>query len=125
MTGNTWSATYVADVLRIYQAADLHDRLMWQVTPSGNIQFSATCSDTFWWGTADVEDIGPGDVGLLRRCLDDLRAAGDEDYLIGELFAARKRNMRPMRLWLKTVEDAATLGLFVAAGPERDPRSEG
>jgi hypothetical protein len=116
---------YVADVLRIFQQADVYDGLLWQVPPDGTVTFAAMCSDCFWWGTADAEDIEPDDIELLQRCLDDLQKFGDEDYLIGNLFAARKRGMRPMRLWLETLETPATVTLFMAAGPKRDPKDEG
>lgn len=72
----------------------------------------------------------PDDLPLLHQCLADLREADDET-LLPELYAARKRGLRPMRLWLygggrhKAVPGEKALPLFEAAGPERDPKSEG
>lgn len=120
------NATYITTVLGIYHEADLYDGLIWRPVSDG-IQFAAICSDTFSWGTADLEDITPDDLPLLAQSLDDLHPH-DEEYLLGELFAARKRGMRPMRLWLDNANAVSTDGardLFLAAGPERDPATEG
>lgn len=128
---------HTADVLAVYASADVTDDLYWYIERGEEIRFSAKCSDTFWWGTADGEAIDPEDIPLLRSCLDDL-ARLDATYFVGELFAARKRKMRPMRLWLGThpsqdgtarnkgeTEPGPVRDLFLACGPERDPKSEG
>lgn len=120
---------FTYDVLELFYLADLCDGLMWS-TKDGVVTFSTLCSDVFWWGTADAEGITPDDLPLLHQCLADLREV-DQEYLVPELFAARKRGLRPMRLWLygggvlSAVPNAKALPLFEAAGPERDPKSEG
>lgn len=111
----------VLELLRIYDEADVHGQLWWRVH-GDSVSFAVNCSDTFAWGTADAEDVTAADLALLRRCLDDLCPFGEE-YLLGELYAARKRGMRPMRLWLDSPSIVSTGGardLFLAAGPERD-----
>jgi hypothetical protein len=116
----------VLELLRIYEEADVHDDLIWRVR-DGAVVFSALCSDTFHWGTADVEEVAADDLPLLRRCLEDLRRY-DEHHLVSALYAARKRGMRPMRLWLShphILSSEPARALFLAAGPERDPDSEG
>ena len=116
----------VLELLRIYEEADVNDDLLWRVA-DGAVSFAVLCSDTFCWGTADAEDVTSDDLPLLRQCLDDLRPF-DEEYLTSALFAARKRGMRPMRLWLGNNHVVFTDGarsLFLAAGPERDPATEG
>lgn len=123
---------YLQAVLGVFHRADSYQSLMWRPTDDG-FRFFAMCSDTFAWGTADCERIEPADVPLLERCLNDLKAA---DPVLGEcdlpeLFAARKRGMRPMRLFLwpkhgrKDEGWPAVRELFLAAGPERDIASEG
>lgn len=121
---------HAGEVLAIFDAADNHDGLFWRAGGDEPIRFYAKCSDTFWWATADAEVITPEDVPVLRQCLDDLRLH-DEPYLLGELFAARKRGMRPMRLWLGIHPASSdrkpwkSLDLFLACGPERNSKDEG
>lgn len=110
-------------VLRVFQDADLHGDLLWRVS-GHKVGFSAICSDTFWWATADAEEITLDDLPLLRQCLEDLRPFDEEHHLCA-LYAARRRGMRPMRAWLKQeVENSPAKVLFLAAGPERDPKDE-
>lgn len=113
---------YVVAVLGTYQRADLFDDLWWRVE-DGRVSFSAMCSDLFVWASADSEPIELHDAPLLERCLADLQAVDATEHLAA-LFAARKRGMRPMRLWLERHAGAAR-GLFLAAGPERTRESEG
>lgn len=113
---------YVAAVLGAYQRADLFDDLWWRVD-DGRVSFSAMCSDLFVWASADSEPIDLQDVPLLECCLADLQAVDATEHLAA-LFAARKRDMRPMRKWLERHAGAAR-DLFEAAGPERTPGSEG
>lgn len=124
---------YLEAVLDVFRDADSFQSLMWRRTDAG-IRFAAMCSDTFAWGTADAERIEPEDVALLRQCLADLRAADPQlgECDLPELFAARKRGMRPMRLFLypnrgmRLTDQGwpAVRELFLAAGPERDPETE-
>lgn len=123
---------YLEAVLDVFRDADSFQSLMWYRTDDG-IRFAVMCSDTFAWGSADVERIEPEDVPLLRQCLTDLRAADPQlgECDLPELFAARKRGMRPMRLFLYPKHHREDPGwpavreLFLAAGPERDPATEG
>jgi len=114
---------YVMNVLEIFRDADLFmDSLMWGPHGSdGSYRFSAMCSDTFHWASADCETIEPEDLQMLGECLADLRVADShgQAYLC-ELFASRKRGMRPMHSWLQfVVEYPAVHELFLQAGPER------
>ncbi len=111
---------YITDVLSIYARADCHNELWWRVD-DGLIRFFAICSDWFAWATADLEEITPDDLALLRQTADDL-AAIDEGYHLSTLYASRKRQMRPMR---QVYTDAnaispAAAQLFDAAGPPRE-----
>ena len=129
---------HAADVMYLFgfpYGADCTDGLWWRAYEDGQIKLFAQCSDTFHWASADMEEIEEDDIPLLRQCLEDLKAV-DEQYLLDVLFAARKRKMRPMSLWLafrdpKTGEYDRdkprweSHQLFLDAGPERDPQSEG
>ena len=98
-------------------------------TRGDGVRWIVNCSDTFYWATADGEEIsGQDDVDLLHRCYDDLKAAGDyHEVHAFTLWCSRKRRMRPMRLWYKEVLKGheAAIAVFDSAGPERDPASEG
>lgn len=145
---------FVISVLEMTSNADLCGELIWSVTDDikGKVHFSLMCSDTFAWGTADAEKVETKeDIQLFAQCQEDLKAisAGAEGY-VSELYAARRRGMRPMRLWLKLLlngsyrdpdprmpeaieswkakyseEHAKIHELFLTTGPERDPRTEG
>lgn len=118
---------YILDVLAITRDADVIGQdcpLLWSVHER-RASFSMMCSDTFAWGCADAETIEPGDIPLLRQCVEDLGGfRGSQEYL-GELFSARKRGMRPMNRWMKDMREKegmtdAVYALFCAAGPERE-----
>jgi hypothetical protein len=128
--GINYDADYYRAVLGIYADADCTstDSLIWRRS-GDDIILSAMCSDFFHWGTADAESIQPGDIRLLRSCLTALMLLGAEYYL-SEYFAACKRGMRPMRLWLQKCADhdgekPELRALFEACGPERTKESEG
>jgi hypothetical protein len=94
---------HAAEVMALFgfpHGADNAGSLQWHTRDDGAILFSADCSDTFAWGTADSEQIDESDMPLLRRCFDDLRAVHGE-WVLGELYAARKRGERPMHRWMK------------------------
>lgn len=118
-----YDMTYVVGVLGVYQAADrMLDSLTFtvdqdEITGQGTVQFFAFCSDVFYWGTADQELIAASDLELLRLTAADL---GEDhgDYL-SDLFAARKRGMRPQGAYYKTL-NSSVAALFDAAGPERE-----
>lgn len=78
-----------------------------------------TCSDQFFWGSADCEVVTSDNLSALEATLEELQNEdGDEEYA-PLLWVARQRHMRlqgaaytyiPERLW----------PLFDAAGPERE-----
>lgn len=125
--------TETEEILYWFWEKDLRDSLSWGFRAGTNeIFFWVNCSDVFYWGTADGEDITAADLPDLEQAYQDLIAASDPDnYLANEvyapeLWAARKRGMRPQRPWwyrekfLEPIKE-----LFKAAGPERDPSTEG
>jgi len=118
------NAEFVRDVLAVFAEADDYESLLWRVR-GDDVWFSAQCSDFFHWASADAEPIEPDDLPLLRETFADLAAVkGEPTFLLAHLFAARKRGMRPMRLYLQQTLDAV-VALFLACGPERDPGTEG
>lgn len=110
---------FILRVLRLYERADNSD-LFWRVE-GGHVRFLANCSDTFEWATADAEEITPDDVDLLEQTLADLRAVSwEQDIWLSELYAARKRGLRPMNRWFSGGIAPGVLELFAACGPERE-----
>lgn len=109
-----------AAVLSVFQATDDYESLMWRVDLSGevDVKLFALCNDLFHWATADFEEIAAGDVPLLESCLADLRATG-EDWYFAELFAARKRKLRPQKPFYKEM-NTATAALFDACSTEAE-----
>ena len=136
---------YIEAILKVGWEADSSDYVFWRPDGPDGWRAFATCSDFFAWATADCEEIAPDDIPLLRQCLADLQNIEREyqgkvyDTLsrperndaiatvyLSELFASRKRKLRPMRC---VYEDDHAIGpklaeLFDAAGPPRDD-SEG
>lgn len=130
---------YVLVVLKIMEQADCFESLLWRVK-DGRCAFSLMCSDTFAWGCADAEEVTPDDVPLLWITWQDLKAIQDADRAsaalcdLPELYAARKRCMRPMNAWMASQDGTRkkppgtapkpewepVKALFQAAGPERD-----
>ena len=119
-------ALYTIAVLRTFADADCHEGVIWHVRDN-RVFFSAMCSDTFAWGSADAEPIDPADLPLLDKCFTDLDAIGGIALChLPELYASRKRGTRPMNRWMTKIlrgddpNDNAVRPLFEAAGPPRE-----
>lgn len=112
-----------AVVLAAFEKADSFDGLTWRVThkpgSEADVKLFALCSDFFHLATADCEEIEDiADIDLLERCLADLDGTGEEIYL-AELFAARKRKMRPLKNAYKGMAPAAA-ALFDGCSTEEE-----
>lgn len=112
--------TFILDVLKLFSLdeTDGYDRLFWRCNHPGEVWFYVNVNDVFWWATADIELITVGDVAAIRQALADVAAIDAKEKDAGfDLWAARKRHMRPQqaaypknkRLW----------ALFDACGPVR------
>lgn len=118
-------------VFRLFQ--ECRDGLMWHVDAAGRFRFSANIPDLFWWGGGDDEPITPDDLPLLERTHADLAALDCADMWLAELYAARRRKMRPqgasyhnpgVGTWLRHPEMAeqyvALNAFYDQCGPERE-----
>lgn len=90
-----------AEVFALFAETENFDgALFWRVDMrpgySREITLFAECNDLFYWATADAEEITKDDIPLLRRTLKDLKRL-DATEVLGHLFAARKRKLRPQR----------------------------
>lgn len=116
----------VHDLLVLFGHDGSYEDLLWRTDADNRLTFYVLCSDSFAWGTADGEKITlPDDLRGLVSARED-----SENHLFWPLlWVARKRNLRPMRLFykecLKDPQDEKMIDLFDAVGPERDPASEG
>jgi hypothetical protein len=126
---------FIVRVLNIFWKYDIHGDLHWNVR-DGKVAFEANCSDLFWWGTADFEEITPENIHVLEQAFVDIRTACGKtdlpeqtpdgirvvsklDYYGPDLFAARIRGMRPQGAVYR--EDNKDIWpLFDACGPVRD-----
>lgn len=126
---------YVVTVIRAFQDSDCDGDLYGRVDENGDVYFLVGVNDVFWWATADCERIRPDDLPLLAECVKDL-APTDDPFFLPELFAARKRRMRPQHPFARTYDkerrgyfedqlDPSARALFDAAGPVRDRKDEG
>ena len=121
------SEGWVIDLLRLFGDGD--DGLRWRDDGAG-LMFHVDCSDTFYWGTADSEEIAEADLPELQRAMADARGCPGGEDLWPALWCARRRGMRPMAAFHRQVlggpPDSGAPGtmaaLFDAAGPAR-PRT--
>lgn len=74
---------------------------------------SVNCSDVFWWGCSDCEEIAFSELSELRDCLAQAPGCGDI------LWCARKRGERPQGAQYSYIK-REYWPLFHAAGPERE-----
>lgn len=64
-------------------------------------RFAVNCNDWFAWGCADLEDIEPEDIPLLRRSMEEASAASEDEWGL-LLFATRKRGTPPQEPWFRS-----------------------
>ena len=128
--------------LRLLRLLDAHDRaesLWWRCDDDGEpVRYYVNVNDMFWWATSDAEEITPENIDGFEQAAADLLAAKPADadkrdlrdpvgyplHWWAVLFAARNRGLRPQRPVLAEIP-APYLPLFLACGPERDPKEEG
>jgi hypothetical protein len=112
--------TRIIRLLKVLIDQDVQDQVRWYYMDNGDIGCYSECSDFFWWGTADGEEITTReDIELLVKAIEDCRAVDSTLWAYGPLlYCARKRTMRPQgaaypydkRIWF----------LFNQAGEQRE-----
>lgn len=119
-----------AAVFAAFERADGNESLMWRVNMADegrDLKLFALCNDVFFWATADAEEITADDVPLLEECLADLDKCADRwvTCYLAELFAARKRKLRPQKPFYKDMpEDVAALFDACCTAEERAEAEE-
>jgi hypothetical protein len=112
-------ATRVMEIFSLSHA-DSYGDLFWRVD-DGKLTLYANVSDVFMWGGSDVEEITRETLPELEQAYADLKAVGGESFT-AELYAARRRKMRPQgAAYLGEADEAgpAVAALYNACGPER------
>ena len=124
---------YVRRVLALVDPYAL-DEILWTVE-GGVVRFQVGCSDCFYWGTADCEEVTPQSVAELERAYADIRSIDaslpPHDWTDKSqnwryhlcsysqmLYAARQRQLRPQKPVLDKLPPELR-SLFEAFGPER------
>lgn len=126
---------FVERIFGLYARLDIYGSLFWH----GKLdRIFINCSDLFFWGCADSEEITEENLPRLETLAEELEAMGKVKYprthsvtgevtygdlpatiWIEEIFCARERQMRPQgacyERWPQEIRD-----LCNAAGPPRD-----
>ncbi len=122
---------FVLRVLRVFSESKgpSTSDLWWRTDDPeyGPVSFFANCNDLFFWGSADCEDITPGNIHVLEQAVADMRALDlvDSDGSPAPwraahlLFCARVRGERPQGAYYSYIEKEYW-PLFDAAGPARE-----
>lgn len=111
--------TLALRVLRVF-AFEYCSDVFWR-EDDGVLSMHVQCSDVFFWGSSDSEEITGENVDLLEETFAECevvfgRYQADE---AGVLFVARVRGERPQGAYYANLGDAWTV-LFDACGPERE-----
>ena len=98
---------FMKTVLFLFSRYDCHEKLFWRVSPTGSEQFFffVNCSDTFAWGSADLEEITFENLDVLKASFADIDAITAEHWYAPLLFAARVRKIRPIREFMWDLPD--------------------
>lgn len=102
----------VRAIMRFLQHHDLREDVLYYVDDKDNIGFMVLANDLFSWGTADGEELTVADLPLFKKCVEDTQSYACD------LYAARKRKMRPQGAAYPG--DKSLWPLFDACGPERE-----
>ena len=112
----------VYDLLTLVSKYDDTDSLWW----NQGLDFFVNVNDLFDWACADLEKIeSEEDIAALRQAYEDVAAVGGDHFYGSLLWACRKRGMRPQTPVWDGMKDEAVVALLLAAGPEREPGTEG
>lgn len=90
--------------------------LMWKVDDdTDDVVTFVVVNDVFFWGASDAEGVEVADIPAFQQAIDDV---GGYEWS-KELYAARKRGMRPQGAIINIIPKDIK-GLFLAAGPVRE-----
>ncbi len=110
--------TAIEQIKEAMTLLDGRDNTTWWCVIDGEIKCGLNANDLFYWACADLEWMEPEDLELMRQCIKDCKEANDSDAWADELFACRKRKMRPQKPCYKQYPKELHL-LFDACGEEQ------
>ncbi len=119
-------------LLRVFKAFNIHPdnfladgkELMWRTDGEyAPLSLFVKCSDFFYWGCADSEDLTSENIHLLEVAMEDTAKAGldTDDGLL--LFCCRSRKLAPMKAWMRQCTSEWTeeqKNLFLNCGPQAE-----
>lgn len=120
---------FLVEVMTLFAQADCHSELFWTVDlplyrpPDAvpKMWLHAIVSDVFAWGSADLEEITPDAIDVLRQAFEALKPYGLEGLSeLPVLYAARVRGMRPQGAYFDYVTIPEVRQLLMDCGPQRD-----
>jgi len=105
----------IEDVKTVVAAAyDMDLDFFWHIDDdTDEVRAAVNVNDTFFWAAADCEIVEAEDIPLLKEMYD----IGGYKY-VADLYAARKRKMRPQNAIINGATPEVR-AVFLAAGPER------
>ena len=107
--------------LTSYASGDMPESLMYRTDGEyAPITFFINCSDEFFWGGADCEELTPENIHILEEALEDCRRVNRvlASCYAASLFCCRVRKMRPQGCCYPSEREFWPL--FDACGPERE-----
>jgi hypothetical protein len=113
--------TTIEQIKEAMQLMDGRDCDTWWCVIDDEIKCGLNANDLFYWACADLEWMEPEDLELMRQCKADCIAACGNDAEATELFACRKRKMRPQKPCYKHYPESVW-PLFDACGGEQGDR---
>lgn len=108
---------FLIDLLEFLYQEDLQDMVWWSVIDR-KPRFMITCSDIFFWGSADGEDITEENFDILKQSIKEVKEIDEYEVYQGcYLFVARVRRERPQGAAYPDNKDLWKL--FDTCGPEK------
>jgi hypothetical protein len=114
---------FVFQVMRYMAEEELYEDIQW----TESLKFYVNCSDVFFWGCADAEDLTEDNFQLFvdtyNECIEALKDSEKNEYAYLNwapvLFCARSRKMRPQGAFYENMPEEL-IPLFNECGEERE-----
>ncbi len=120
---------FIEKVINLLINNDMYGEILWGRS-DGQINAAVMCSDIFFWGCSDAEELTEEALPVLEQAYKDcdaivLEVFANGNELTGEtfgslLYCARQRKLRPQGACYKAVLPEELRPLFDACGPERE-----
>lgn len=97
------SGIFIQRLLQLIAKYEAHEELIWDE----DLKFAVLCSDAFYWGAEDVEDVTVETLPMLEQAFKD---GGIEEGIL--LYCARQRQMRPQGAMYKYIKKPELFNVF-------------